>query len=1046
MKYTLISKYLPLLYLIILCSHSALLYCQIEVSFSETRGYIDNPFSLTLTANDAGAQIIYTIDNSKPSSSNGTIYSGPFMVAQTTAVRAIAINQPDSSAVMTHSYIFLDEVINNSGLESYIINDPVYGPQMTASFESLPVISIVSSEIATYTVDIEDELEISTEMFWPDNSRNGFMLHNGVQTWGGSPTNPKKNYRLEFKAEYGAKKLEYDVFKADNYDATEYKIEPTDEFDKLLLRAGSQDGLNGEFGKESLALFVRNRVMMDVQIEMGYPSAHGRFVHLFVNGAYAGQYHLMERADASFFESYFGGDKEDYEVYKSGLIWDGPFDLPQSLWQNLDDHIDMSSRTAIQNTNRHIDLEQSAAYLLLMSYSSGQDWGIDRNCIGGGDITLANGGYRFILHDVDFSLGNGGIFDPFGASDLTYFNSIPINSGPVPSILTGSLEYRYIVADKMQCECYADGVLTPHIMDSLFIRRINQVQKSLIAESARWGDYNFEFPPNHIATDNWDVNDEFTIETNDVRNNYLPLRTSELIEHFKMTDVASELESVIYNQDGGLFSSSVELELNNPNSNSEIYYTTNGVDPREVGGGISVDAILYSGPIQLIEGSYTVKARVRNNSLNDNSIDKWSAMCPKKYYIDQNYSDLVINEIHYNPEDSIMYDGMNNPIDTIDGSSFEFIEIKNIGPDIVNLEDISIAGGIDIVIDQPFLLNPASFVVYAEDTTWFNLKYGFEANGQYQGKLSNSGEIVFIEDPVGNVVDSVDYDDNNGWPMTADNGKYSLALKESSLDNSLPENWGIQPNFFTPLADNFFTDLGAHLYSGIVINEMHYHPPDTLDALGETIDGNLFEFIELKNISPISIDLSGVYFSDGINYTFPDGTIINDNEFIVLGKDSTLFFDRYGFHPYGEYTGSLSNGGETIELSDVDDVILDIVTYDDKLPWDTLADGTMANLSLALLRPNIDNDVASNWKTQCSTKSTPAMENDIVCHVCTTMIEDLTMSNIIEDIEAEISIKVNGQIMSPNAVIFRAGETIDLAPVFDVENGGRLELIIGPCD
>jgi len=162
------------------------------------------------------------------------------------------------------------------------------------------------------------------------------------------------------------------------------------------------------------------------------------------------------------------------------------------------------------------------------------------------------------------------------------------------------------------------------------MHRINQVKTSLIAESARWGDYPFSFtnPQGqnaHIADNNWDVNSEFTTELNRMRNDYFPQRTTNMISYYKNNDITSDLSS--------------------------IYYTLDGTDPRAVGGGISNSAILYSGPINLPNGVTTIKARVRDNNHTNADIRKWSAMCPRTFYIAQNYSDIVINEIHYNPSE-----------------------------------------------------------------------------------------------------------------------------------------------------------------------------------------------------------------------------------------------------------------------------------------------------------------------------------------------------------------------------------------------------------
>ena len=59
--------------------------------------------------------------------------------------------------------------------------------------------------------------------------------------------------------------------------------------------------------------------------------------------------------------------------------------------------------------------------------------------------------------------------------------------------------------------------------------------------------------------------------------------------------------------------------------------------------------------------------------------------------------------------------------------------------------------------------------------------------------------------------------------------------------------------------------FAARLNAQVVINEIHYEPENKTAAE---------EFIELYNASEAPVDLSGWYFSNGIIFTFPDGTLL----------------------------------------------------------------------------------------------------------------------------------------------------------------------------
>lgn len=91
--------------------------------FSHTRGYYTTPFSLTISGTTNGTTLVYTLDGSRPSLSNGTqVQPGPDGLAQvhlaiddTTLIRACATGSDlGTSRVITHSYIFADSVLDQS--------------------------------------------------------------------------------------------------------------------------------------------------------------------------------------------------------------------------------------------------------------------------------------------------------------------------------------------------------------------------------------------------------------------------------------------------------------------------------------------------------------------------------------------------------------------------------------------------------------------------------------------------------------------------------------------------------------------------------------------------------------------------------------------------------------------------------------------------------------------------------------------------------------------------------------------------------------------
>jgi CotH protein/lamin tail-like protein len=137
----------------------------------------------------------------------------------------------------------------------------------------------------------------------------------------------------------------------------------------------------------------------------------------------------------------------------------------------------------------------------------------------------------------------------------------------------------------------------------------------------------------------------------------------------------------------------------------------------------------------------------------------------------------------------------------------------------------------------------------------------------------------------------------------------------------------------------------------IVINEIMYHPERSEDE----------EFIEICNRGTITINLSNWQFSDGIEFTFPTGTEITPQSYLVIAKDAAIIKKKYGIlNVTGNYEGKLKNSGEKIELRNSSGMVIDEITFDDEGRWDQRADGSGA--SIELINPHTDNSFPDSWK------------------------------------------------------------------------------------
>ncbi len=138
--------------------------------------------------------------------------------------------------------------------------------------------------------------------------------------------------------------------------------------------------------------------------------------------------------------------------------------------------------------------------------------------------------------------------------------------------------------------------------------------------------------------------------------------------------------------------------------------------------------------------------------------------------------------------------------------------------------------------------------------------------------------------------------------------------------------------------------------SSLIVSELHYNPTDATPAELTIVPGadkDDFEFIEVMNVGAQTVNLLGVAFDDGIEFTFGDVELAA-NERVVVVRNQAAFVARYGdaIQVAGEYGGSLNNGGEQVRLVAANGDVAVEFTYSDNSIWPQAADGIGASLVL----------------------------------------------------------------------------------------------------
>lgn len=170
--------------------------------------------------------------------------------------------------------------------------------------------------------------------------------------------------------------------------------------------------------------------------------------------------------------------------------------------------------------------------------------------------------------------------------------------------------------------------------------------------------------------------------------------------------------------------------------------------------------------------------------------------------------------------------------------------------------------------------------------------------------------------------------------------------------------FGLELSIVPPPAAVSNNDL---LLENLRVTEMMVNPPD----------GEENEFIELQNVGSDSINLDGVRFTNGIDFTFGDITLL-PGEYVVVASDFAAFIEKYGMdkNVAGQYGGQLDNQGERVTLTLPDPFITDILDFEYEVSWF----GDDVNRSLNMMFPGLDVtewENAANWDSSINRQGTP---------------------------------------------------------------------------
>ena len=487
--------------------------------FSAEGGFYKDAFSLTLSCTP-GETIYYTMDGSDPRTSDtATVYEKEISLYNNTeepnvysaltdinlsdyqppkdpvdkgmVVRAV-VKTADGTygSVVTNSYFigktasyYSDFKVISMVTDSDYLFDHDTGAYMVGSkyfewlnsdeYESLDAGDV--KNVTNYnTKGRETEFPVSIQVF--ENGTAVYSTDVGARISGNwSRSHAQKSFRLYARKEYGDGKMRYAFFD----ELTDVNGTSIEEFDKVTIRNG---------GNDYQELHFRDALIHDLTEDLAFDVMASEPCILFIDGEFWGFYMIREKTDGDYIESHYGIDKNDVAIIKNSDIEEGTEeDLEEfrefCIWATSADMTIEENYTKLCNA---MDIQSLMDYVTVETYINNNDWanGCSNNWqvwhtrTVNPDIPKADGKWRFILYDTEFSTGLYGSEQTQLDYDLLNRMSVGDEDFDIPGIL------RNLCNNETFRQTFYDNYL--HIMETCFDPDV--VSKKIDAYAAAYGE------------------------------------------------------------------------------------------------------------------------------------------------------------------------------------------------------------------------------------------------------------------------------------------------------------------------------------------------------------------------------------------------------------------------------------------------------------------------------------------------------------------------------------------------------------------------------
>ena len=846
-------------------------------------GFYSATQTIELASENTSATIRFTLDGSKPTV-NSNIYTLPITINSTTVIRAQVFETGILPSLITTSTYFIDETSDLPVISIGI--DPIYlwddeigiytegtnGTYLHGDWGSRPDV------FGNYCQDWERPISME---YYSSEENLEYKVDAGIKIHGGtSRPSAQKSVTIHFRNKYGDNEINYQFF----------DDKPIQAWSSIMLRTG-QDGGVTNFHDGMMHTLIANKVDADRQ---GYkPSV------VFINGEYWGIHNIRERTNSHFIETNHNIDEDNVDMlgFKFGgfdYVIEGDMEDYNQLINFIESN-DISLPENFNYVQTQVDINELLNYQILEIYASNWDW--PQNNYKLWKPKSGNGKWRWILLDMD----NGFNSWPgeYGCPDSCFiFNMVNhvFNYQERPggtwakSFLHSLLSNPDYVNEFIQrFATHLNTIYNPerviHVIDSLRSNRELETPQHI----ERWGWVS--------SMTEWEDNVEGMREFAIERPNYV---RQHIIDYFNLDDTL-ELTVDISEPGVGI------IQIHDINIQS---FPDTGIYFQNI-------------PVRIVaipnEGYQFVNWQGNSGEISNSdsiSVVLMGDSTITAVFEPTDNIPIVINEINYNSA---------SDFDTDD-----WVELYNNSDSSINISDWQFKDSDDshvFTIPSNTILQDNGLLVLCKDTTSFKSLFPDVENymGNFDFGLSGGGELIRLYDQQGQIVDSLNYDDNAPWPEEPDGNGPTLELINVNLDNALAASWrssytiGGSPG--SPNNAPIITNL--YINEFIASNDSCY-----ADDYSEYDD-----WIELYNAGNEAINIGGLFITDDLDdptswqipVTNPDQTTIQPDSFLVLWADKDT--DQGVLHVDIKLSGS----GEQIGIA--------IINFPDTVYVDSLSFG-----------------------------------------------------------------------------------------------------------